>query len=126
MADRFHEAIIPPRVAPKTRLPGTGYPSAAPRPGAQHYERVTQGSLRQPHFAVRCRNECVPAFLPTLSRVTTSLREQAERLEAARTGRSPRFVGPIFVRDEIAPSGAPPLKVSQRPTTARSALFQRQ
>lgn len=37
-------------------------------------------------LAMRCRNECVPAFLPILSRVTTTLRDQADRLEAARTG----------------------------------------
>jgi hypothetical protein len=32
-------------------------------------------------LATRCRNECVPAFLPALSEVTKTLREQAERLE---------------------------------------------
>ncbi|HET8777233.1 MAG TPA: ferritin-like domain-containing protein, partial [Candidatus Limnocylindria bacterium] len=35
-------------------------------------------------LAMRCRNECVPAFLPALSKVTTALSEQAERLEGAR------------------------------------------
>jgi hypothetical protein len=35
-------------------------------------------------LATRCRNECVPAFLPALSAITDVLRQQAERLEAAR------------------------------------------
>ena len=34
-------------------------------------------------LALRCRNECVPAFMPRLSAVTTALVQQAERLEAA-------------------------------------------
>jgi hypothetical protein len=35
-------------------------------------------------LATRCRNECVPAHLPALSLVTRALRQQADRLEAAR------------------------------------------
>jgi hypothetical protein len=37
-------------------------------------------------LATRCRNQCVPAYLPALSQVTAALRQQADRLEAARTG----------------------------------------
>ena len=35
-------------------------------------------------LATRCRDECIPTFLPPLSRITDSLREQADVLAAAR------------------------------------------
>lgn len=34
-------------------------------------------------LAVRCRNQCVPEYMPAISRVATTLGQQAERLEAA-------------------------------------------
>jgi hypothetical protein len=34
-------------------------------------------------LATRCRDQCMPAFLPALSRVTDALRRQADRLAAA-------------------------------------------
>jgi hypothetical protein len=34
-------------------------------------------------LAVRCRNQCVPEYMPAISRVATALGQQAERLEAA-------------------------------------------
>jgi hypothetical protein len=35
-------------------------------------------------LAMRCRDECIPTFLPPLSRITDALRTQAEVLAAAR------------------------------------------
>jgi hypothetical protein len=37
-------------------------------------------------LATRCRDQCMPAFLPPLSRVTDALRAQADRLAAAAVG----------------------------------------
>jgi hypothetical protein len=37
-------------------------------------------------LATRCRDQCMPAFLPSLSRVTDALRRQADRLAAAAAG----------------------------------------
>jgi hypothetical protein len=34
-------------------------------------------------LATRCRDQCIPTFLPALSRVTDALRRQADRLAAA-------------------------------------------
>jgi hypothetical protein len=35
-------------------------------------------------LATRCRDECIPTFLPPLSQITNALRAQAEVLAAAR------------------------------------------
>jgi hypothetical protein len=34
-------------------------------------------------LATRCRDECIPTFLPPLSRITDALRHEAEALAAA-------------------------------------------
>ena len=92
-------AAIKPLGALVTRLPlGASYPGATTGPSFElfyevdyllpHREAawiVMEERLRDvSELAVRCRDACSPLFMPPLIKVTDALREQADRLAAAR------------------------------------------
>ena len=55
-------------------------PAPAPRGGVDDHGRAAARDRRAGH---RCRDACIPAFMPHVSRVTDAMRAQADRLAAA-------------------------------------------